>query len=71
MRLLTYDQSTENVSGMFGTLVVYLPAEHSGGAVCLQHGAKKARFDTSESSEFDAIFIAWLVFDVHLFSVLS
>ena len=48
---------------MFGTLVICLPSEHTGGAVCLKHGEKSARFDTSETSIFDATFIAWFVFN--------
>ena len=54
-------ESTEKVSGMFGTLVVCLPSKHTGGTVCLQHGTKKERFDTSEFSAFDATCIAWFV----------
>ena len=65
-------ESTEKVHGMLGTLVICLPSPHTGGAVCLQHGSKKARFDTSESSAFDASYIAWLVFtDLILWSLYS
>lgn len=52
-------KDTEKVPGMFGTLVICLPSEHTGGDVCLQHGEKLARFSTSKSSTFDTTFIAW------------
>lgn len=46
---------------MFGTLVICLPSEHTGGTVCLQHGTKRGEFSTSEFSTFDATYIAWFV----------
>ncbi|KAL2057964.1 hypothetical protein ABVK25_001581 [Lepraria finkii] len=52
-------KDTEKVPGMFGTLIICLPSKHTGGAVCLQHGEKSARFNTSENSAFDTAFIAW------------
>ena len=52
---------------MFGTLIICLPSKHTGGAVCLQHGEKSARFNTSETSAFDTAFIAWFVLNVYLF----
>ena len=62
--------STEKVPGMFGTLIICLPSKHTGGAVCLQHGEKSARFNTSETSTFDTAFIAWFVLNVYL-SIIS
>ncbi|KAI9891013.1 MAG: hypothetical protein M1814_003364 [Vezdaea aestivalis] len=60
-KMLLYEEGaiTEKALGMFGTLVVCLPAEHTGGDVCLQHEGTKKRFETSDSSEFGASFIAW------------
>lgn len=60
-------QSTEKVPGMFGTLIICLPSEHTGGTVCLQHGTKKERFGTSDSSGFGATYIAWFVFYIIFF----
>ena len=53
--------STEKAPGMFATLIICLPSQHTGGAVRLQHGENSARFDTGESSAFDTTFIAWFV----------
>ena len=64
-------KSTEKASGMFGTLVICLPSQHTGGTVCLQHGTKKERFDTSEFSAFDATCIAWFVFSASISTVLG
>ncbi len=64
-------ESTEKVSGMFGTLVVCLPSKHTGGTVCLQHGTKKESFDTSEFSAFDATCIAWFVSNISSSTVLG
>jgi len=54
---------------MFGTLVICLPSKHTGGAVCLQHGGKSASFNTSETSAFDATFIAWFVLNIHFSTI--
>lgn len=46
---------------MFGTLIICLPSEHTGGAVCLRHGSKSERFDSSGSSAFGASYLTWFV----------
>jgi hypothetical protein len=38
--------SSEKVPGMFGTLVICLPARHDGGAVNLRHAQKSKVFRT-------------------------
>ncbi|KAG8526058.1 uncharacterized protein KY384_000820 [Bacidia gigantensis] len=52
-------KDTEKIPGMFATLVICLPSQHTGGAVRLRHGQKSLQFATSERSAFDATFIAW------------
>ncbi|MCJ1391367.1 hypothetical protein MMC18_004230 [Xylographa bjoerkii] len=52
-------KDTEKTSGMFGTLVICLPSEHVGGAVCLTHGQEKKTFETAEASIFNTTYIAW------------
>ncbi|KAL8924487.1 MAG: hypothetical protein Q9172_002652 [Xanthocarpia lactea] len=54
-------QDTEKVPGMFGTLIICLPSEHTGGAVCLRHGSKSERFDSSGSSAFGASYLTWFI----------
>ncbi|KAI4287667.1 MAG: hypothetical protein L6R35_003073 [Caloplaca aegaea] len=54
-------QDTEKVSGMFGTLIICLPSEHTGGAVCLRHRSKSERFDSSGNSAFGASYLTWFV----------
>lgn len=56
---------------MFGTLVIGLPSEHTGGTVCLQHGTEKEKFNTSASSIFGATYLAWFVSNVNYFIGLS
>ena len=65
---LTID-STAKFPGMFGTLIICLPSQHTGGVVCLQHGGKSVRFETSENSAFDGTFIAWFVLNILLFII--
>ncbi|KAL9615706.1 MAG: hypothetical protein Q9160_009323 [Pyrenula sp. 1 TL-2023] len=69
-KMLLYEKGAmfkqhRKVPGMFGTLVVCLPSEHTGGAVCLEHGKAKAKFSTCKFSAFDASFIAWYADVVH------
>lgn len=64
-------QSSEKVHGMFGTLVICLPSEHTGGTVCLQHGTDRVRFDTSEFSSFGASYLAWYAVNVSYFTDFS
>ncbi|KAL8991463.1 MAG: hypothetical protein Q9177_000135 [Variospora cf. flavescens] len=58
-------QDTEKVSGMFGTLIICLPSEHTGGAVCLRHRSKSKRFDSSGNSAFGASYLTWYADVVH------
>lgn len=52
-------RSTEKTPAMFGTLVICLPSEHTGGAVHLTHGHKEKTFGTAEFSTFNITYIAW------------
>lgn len=38
-------RDSEKAAGMFGTLVIVLPAEHNGGALLVQHGGESLTFD--------------------------
>ncbi|KAL8707410.1 MAG: hypothetical protein Q9220_007555 [cf. Caloplaca sp. 1 TL-2023] len=58
-------QDTEKVPGMFGTLVICLPSEHTGGAVCLHHGSESKSFDSSGRSAFGASYLTWYADVVH------
>ncbi len=42
-------RDTEKSEGMFGTLVLVLPSEHSGGELVIRHGNREARVDLSGS----------------------
>ena len=44
---------------MFGTLVVCLPSEHTGGTVKLHHGDKTMQCETETESAFGAMALAW------------
>ncbi|KAL1596514.1 hypothetical protein SLS60_009161 [Paraconiothyrium brasiliense] len=52
-------QDTEKVAGMFGTLVICLPSQHTGGAVRLQLGNDSIHMQTEKNSAFNATFLAW------------
>jgi hypothetical protein len=52
-------KDSEKAPGMFGTMVVCLPSEHSGGEVRLVHGQKESILQTSASSRFDLSTLAW------------
>lgn len=66
-KLLLYEEGaffrphkdSEKVPGMFGTLVICLPSEHTGGEVSLVHGNKKHVFETGPASAFDLSTLAW------------
>ncbi|KAF2466925.1 uncharacterized protein BDR25DRAFT_195966, partial [Lindgomyces ingoldianus] len=66
-KLLLYEEGaffkahkdSEKVPGMFGTLVVCLPSEHSGGEVHLAHNKKKRVMETALGSKFDLSTLAW------------
>ena len=53
--------STEKVPGMFGTLVICLPSEHTGGAVRLKHAQKEIIYETTTLSSFNTTYITWYV----------
>ena len=44
---------------MFGTLVICLPSEHSGGSVVLSHHGETVIVETAAASEFGQSNIAW------------
>jgi len=46
-------RDTEKEPGMFGTLIIQLPAKYCGGSLVIEHGGTKKTFDLSESSEDD------------------
>ncbi|KAJ7488843.1 hypothetical protein FB451DRAFT_1552810 [Mycena latifolia] len=52
-------QDTEIQAGMFATIIIILPSEHSGGQVCVSHGTKKNTFDTAASSAVCFSLLAW------------
>ncbi|KAL8764944.1 MAG: hypothetical protein Q9209_007808 [Squamulea sp. 1 TL-2023] len=58
-------QDTQKVPGMFGTLIICLPSKHTGGAVCLRHGSKSERFESSGNSAFGASYLTWYADVVH------
>ncbi|PVH95992.1 hypothetical protein DM02DRAFT_599867 [Periconia macrospinosa] len=66
-KLLLYEEGaffkahkdSEKVPGMFGTLVICLPSEHTGGEVLLVHGKEKRVLETAKSSKFDLSTLAW------------
>jgi hypothetical protein len=66
-KLLLYEEGaffkahrdSEKVPGMFGTLVICLPSEHSGGDVRLVHGMTERILQTSPTSAFDLSLLAW------------
>ena len=57
-RLLTI-QSTETAPGTFGTLVIFLPSDYSGGAIKLTHNQKEKICTAAEPSGFNITYIAW------------
>ncbi|OCK74373.1 hypothetical protein K432DRAFT_469906 [Lepidopterella palustris CBS 459.81] len=66
-KLLLYEEGaffkahrdTEKTPGMFGTLVICLPSEHTGGEVHLSHDGKKMVLETGPTSQFDLSTLAW------------
>ncbi|KAI8943029.1 hypothetical protein NX059_001065 [Plenodomus lindquistii] len=66
-KLLLYEEGaffklhrdTEKVPGMFGTLVISLPSEHTGGQVHLLQSGKQQIIDTAASSAFGLSALAW------------
>ncbi len=51
-------RDTEKSEGMFGTLVLVLPSEHSGGEMVIRHGNREARVDLSGSDLGELAFAA-------------
>ena len=49
---------------MFGTLVICLPSEHTGGAVRLKHKQKEKTYETAALSGFNTTYIAWYDFRI-------
>lgn len=69
-RGLTVYNSTEKDPGMFGTLVICLPSEHTGGTVCLQHGGKSLELSTAPTSAYGYYCLAWYTDVTHEVSYL-
>lgn len=55
---------------MFGTLVICLPSEHTGGTVCLQHKGKSLELSTAETSAHNFYYLAWYTDVAHEVSYL-
>src|SRR6185369_16157724 len=66
-KLLLYDQGsyfkahrdTEKSEGMFGTLVVVLPAEHRGGELVIRHAGRETIVDLSGGEPSELAFAAF------------
>jgi hypothetical protein len=66
-KLLLYEEGaffkahrdSEKSPGMFGTLVICLPSEHSGGEVHLVHGGKTTILQAAKHSQYDLSVLAW------------
>lgn len=52
-------RDTEKTRGMFGTMVVALPSEHSGGEVETVFGDQSRVLHTAKASEFDYTALTW------------
>jgi hypothetical protein len=52
-------RDTEKAPGVFGTLVICLTSEHTGGEVLLVHDNKQRKLETAASSPFDLAALAW------------
>jgi hypothetical protein len=50
---------TKKVLGNFGTLVICLPSEHTGGEVAHVHGKEKRVLETASNSAFGLSALAW------------
>lgn len=65
--LLLYDKGghfkkhrdTEKEPGMFGTLIVQLPAEHTGGTLVVEHAGQSRIFEFSKDSAEECYFAAF------------
>ena len=52
-------RDTEKVNGMFATLVIQLPAEHSGGQLVVQHNREEKVFDFAKDSASKIFYAAF------------
>ncbi|KAL9043571.1 MAG: hypothetical protein Q9214_003247, partial [Letrouitia sp. 1 TL-2023] len=52
-------RDTEKTRGMFGTMVIALPSEHSGGEVETIFGDQSRVLHTAKASQFDYTALAW------------
>jgi len=72
-KLLVYDtgsffvrhRDSEKAPGMFATLVVVLPSEHSGGELVVRHQGREARLDLRRDEPSAAAFAAFYADCVH------
>lgn len=55
----TSHRDTEKAPGMFATLVVCLPSEHSGGELLVRHNQEECRIDLSSHRESEILFAAF------------
>lgn len=51
--------STEKAPGMFATLVIALPAEHTGGDVIVQLRDEKHTLSTQKKCDFSYEYLTW------------
>lgn len=58
-KLLLSICSTEKAPGMFFTLVIALPSEHTGGDVIVQHGDDIHTLQTQGLYDFGYSYLAW------------
>ncbi|EQC25455.1 hypothetical protein SDRG_16674, partial [Saprolegnia diclina VS20] len=58
-------QDTEKEPGMFGTLLVQLPAEHTGGHLDVRHRGQTKRFGLDGPASADALHYCAFFADVH------
>jgi len=59
-------RDTEKEKGMFGSLLIQLPAEHEGGALVVEHGDQKQRFEFCRDSGDMAFFASFYADCEHL-----
>ncbi|KAL8673255.1 MAG: hypothetical protein Q9168_002332 [Polycauliona sp. 1 TL-2023] len=52
-------KDTEKAPGMFSTLVIALPSEHTGGDVIVQHGDATHTLQTQGLCDYDYSYLAW------------
>ena len=72
-KLLIYDEGSffvshrdsEKSAGMFATLIIALPSEHSGGELLVRHGSREVRLDLRSSDPAEAAYAAFYADCVH------